>query len=59
LETILGYLKRYPELKVIGAAGESVAGYGRVEIYVGGKLLYTIPIRKNQARVCTARGPEA
>lgn len=59
LKIVMVYLKRYPELKVVGAEGESVKGLGRVEVYVGGKLLYTIPIKKNHPSVCISQGPEA
>lgn len=30
------------------ATGEGVRGYGRIELFVGGKLLYTLPLHKNR-----------
>jgi hypothetical protein len=35
---------RFPET-IITAEGERVSGYGRVELYVGGKLFYVLMIR--------------
>ena len=34
--------------KVMTAEGERVRGYGRLEFYVGGALLYTLPVRRNK-----------
>ena len=33
---------------ILVAAGESINDRGRIEIYVEGKLLYTLPLRRNQ-----------
>lgn len=37
---------RSPQM-IITAEGEQVSGYGRVELYVGGKLFYVLMIRLN------------
>ena len=34
--------------KVVTAEGERVRGNGRLEFYVGGTLLYTLPVRRNR-----------
>jgi len=41
------YLTRYPYITVVFGEGQRVKGYGRLEFYIGGKLLYVIPIKKN------------
>jgi len=38
----LVYEKRIPAAAVVMAEGERAAGYGRIELYVGGKLLYSL-----------------
>jgi len=35
-------------LKSVVAEGERVRGYGRVELYVGGKLLFVLPIGRDK-----------
>lgn len=52
LQTITTYLERMSQTKFIVAEGSKVEGRGRSEVYVGGKLLYTIPVRKNSGAVC-------
>lgn len=47
LKAIRTYLKRYPDTKFTTGEGEQVNGYGCLEFYVNGKLLYVIPITKN------------
>lgn len=34
--------------KIVTAEGERAKGYGRLEFYVGGKLLFTLPVRRNK-----------
>lgn len=34
--------------RVVMAEGERVKGYGRLEFYVGGKLLFKLPVRRNK-----------
>jgi hypothetical protein len=40
---------------VITAEGRRTEGSGKMEIYIAGKLRVEIPIRKNDARVCTGK----
>lgn len=49
------YLKRYKNVRQVTAEGERVRGSGRIEIYVGGKLLTVIPVSKNAATVCSGK----
>ena len=35
------------------AEGRPVEGYGRVEIYVGGRLRVSIPVKKNATQLCS------
>lgn len=46
LEEIKIYLEQIVGAKVITAEGERVKGFGRVEIYVAGRRLYSLPIAK-------------
>jgi hypothetical protein len=34
--------------KIVTAEGERKRGYGQLEFYVGGRLLFTLPIRRNK-----------
>lgn len=47
LDEVKRYMKRHPSAKLVTAEGQRVQGYGRLELYVSGKLLYTLPIRRN------------
>jgi len=50
LAKVRQYLSEEKGLKerVIVAEGEHVKGYGRIEVYIEGKLLYVLPIRRNK-----------
>ena len=53
LEGVEEYMKRkLPDVKYVLAEGKRVKGLGRVELYVGGKLLRTMPIKKNAKGYC-------
>lgn len=52
LAAVEDYLKRHTDVRFVTAQGSKVKGYGRIELFVSGKLLYTIPIRKNNTRIC-------
>jgi hypothetical protein len=45
-------LRRGSDLKYVLAEGSRVQGLGRVELYVGGRLLYIMPIKKNASGWC-------
>ncbi len=47
LKEVQTYLEYHPDLSVVVAGGDRAKGYGRLEFYVGGRLLYTLPIQKN------------
>jgi hypothetical protein len=51
LHSARAYLTEYRRVRALGtiviAEGERVAGYGRIELYVGGKLHTSFAIRKN------------
>jgi hypothetical protein len=51
LSIIEDYYNRH-EVKYVTAEGSRVSGFGRLEFYVGGKLLTVIPIKKNSKAVC-------
>jgi hypothetical protein len=42
LKDVVEYLKGKAENMIVAASGERVKGYGRLEFYVSGKLLYVI-----------------
>ncbi len=48
VQTFLSRYKTIGAENIIAAEGEKVRGYGRVEIYVGGKLLETLTVLKNE-----------
>ncbi len=53
LSGIEEYMKRkFPSLKYVMAEGSKVNGLGRVELYVGGRLLYAMSIKKNARGFC-------
>ncbi len=53
LNMIEAYFKRkLPDLKYVMAEGNEVKGLGRVELYVGGRLLHIMPIKKNAKGYC-------
>ena len=52
LKYIEEYLRRH-KVEYIGAEGERVKGLGRMELYVGGRLISVIPIARNVGRVCS------
>jgi uncharacterized protein (DUF1786 family) len=46
LEEMKTYLEQLEKAKTVVAQGERVRGFGRLEIYVAGKQLYVLPVRK-------------
>ena len=46
------YLVRFPDLKFVTAEGTRVNSLGVIELYVGGRLTYTLPIKKNAKAYC-------
>lgn len=54
LAQIESYLKRKFNGRLVTAEGARVDGLGRVMIYVGGRLTYTMPIRKNSRFFCAS-----
>lgn len=40
------------DVRYVFAAGERVKGYGRFEVYVGGRLNMSVPIQKGARRLC-------
>ena len=55
LKDVEDYLKRDTSIKYVMAEGSRAKGLGRVELYVGGRLRVTIPVRKNDKSVCSGR----
>ena len=49
---------RAPET-IVTAEGEPVNGYGRIELYVGGRLYYVLALRRNADLVVGSCEPEA
>jgi hypothetical protein len=49
---------RAPE-KIVTAEGEPVNGFGRIELYVGGKLFHVLGLRRNADLVVGSCEPEA
>ena len=45
------YLKR-KGVQYLFAEGSPVEGYGRIEVYVGGRLSLSIPVKKGSNRLC-------
>ena len=45
------YLKR-KQVQYLFAEGSPIKGAGRIEIYVGGRLTTSIPVKKNATRLC-------
>jgi hypothetical protein len=45
------YLKRH-KVEYVLAEGERVAGFGRFEVYVGGRLAMSIPVKKGSIKLC-------
>lgn len=57
LKTVEVFLKgRLPGSKVVTAVGERAEGLGRLEFYVGGKLLYVFTYRRNANADCRGLG---
>lgn len=52
------YLKRYPDIKYVLAEGSRAKGLGTIELYVGGKLLYTLFFEKNEKSFCPYRNKD-
>lgn len=45
--------QRFPSTRIVAAERSRVRDFGIVEIYVGGKLLYTLPFKRNARSTCT------
>lgn len=55
LNAVESYIKRKSNLRyVIGEGSRVKNGLGRIEIYVGGRLVYVMPIKKNSRSFCTS-----
>ena len=52
LLAIESYIKRKGTSKYLLAEGNKTDGLGRIELYVGGRLLHTMPIVKNAKTFC-------
>lgn len=49
IKTLKGYIQNVkPYVKAIFVEGESVSGYGVIEIYLDGDLLYSLPIARGR-----------
>lgn len=46
------YLKR-KKVQYVFAEGSPVEGYGRIEVYVGGRLMLSIAVEKGSRRLCS------
>jgi hypothetical protein len=55
LNDVEDYVRRYKRLQYVTAVGSRVEGLGRVELYVGGKLLTVIPVKKNSPAACSGK----
>lgn len=57
------YLTEYLNLRapetIVTAEGEQVKGYGRIELYVGGKLYYVLALKRNADLIVGSCEPEA
>lgn len=57
LNAVKSYLSdRLQGTTIVTAAGERVKGYGQLEFYVGGRLLYVLPYRRNANVDCSGLG---
>lgn len=52
LDYVENYLKR-KNVQFVLAEGSYVEGFGRIEVYVGGRLTMSIPVAKNAKQLCT------
>jgi hypothetical protein len=48
LSDVKNFLEQIAHAKVVTAQSERVTGYGVIELYVGGKLLYKLPVARNR-----------
>lgn len=48
LEEVRRFLEQVSSARVVTAEGERAIGYGVIELYVGGKLLYKLPLYRNR-----------
>lgn len=46
------HLKR-KQVQYLFAEGSPIEGYGRIEVYIGGRLSLSIPVEKNAKRLCS------
>ena len=53
LRSAIPYLESRAGNKIVAASGEKLRGYGRLELYVSGKLLYVIAFPKNRLIDCS------
>jgi hypothetical protein len=56
LAPVMDYLRRKAANPLVGAAGGRVRGYGRIELYVAGKLFYVLAYRRNRLIDCSGIG---
>ena len=56
LKSALPYLESRAGNKIVAASGEKVSGYGRLELYVSGRLLYVIAFPRNRLIDCSGLG---
>ncbi len=49
LRVVQNFLKNWRGVKrVVAGEGERTKGYGQLQFYVGGELLYTLPVHRNK-----------
>jgi hypothetical protein len=48
-----GYLVRFPDVKYVIAEGSRIKGFGVIELYVGGELWNSLPIKMNTLSYCS------
>ena len=56
LTPVMDYLRSKAANPLVGASGERMKGYGRIEFYVAGKLFYVLAYRKNRLIDCGGMG---
>ncbi len=52
LNAVEAYIRRKSNLKYVMAEGSRANALGRIEIYVGGRLAYVMPIKRNATSFC-------
>ena len=56
LDSAIPHLESKAGNKIVAASGDRVRGYGRLELYVRGKLLYFIAFPRNRLIDCSGLG---